>query len=145
MAHELLVRRLVADELEVLTPRYLEVKGWELNGSEFPFLDLTFHGSRPLRIRMNCQDWPEKPPSAELMEIDGEVLKGGVNDGFAIFNMSPHPTTGKPFICMRGFLEYHTHQSHLDVLWENHRREEGNNLIGLLDQVSRSWRRKYPR
>lgn len=145
MAHEELVRLTVADELEVLTPQYLKLKGWELNSSEFPVLDVTIHGSRSLRFRMNCENWPERPPSAELLEVNGEVLRGSTEDTFAIFNMSPHPTTGKPFICMRGFLEYHTHPSHLTVLWENHRREEGNNLIGLLDQVSRSWRRKYPR
>jgi len=142
VAHELLVRRLVEDELKVLTPHFMDVKGWELNNSEFPNLDVTIHGSRSLRIRMNYEDWPDRPPSAELMEVTGEVLNVGQ---FTIFNMSAHPTTGRPFICMRGFHEYHIHPSHLDVAWENHRREDGNNLIGLLEQVSRAWRKMYPR
>jgi hypothetical protein len=120
----------------------MDVKGWELNSSEFPLLDITIHGSRSLRLRMNYEDWPERPPSAELLEVSGAILNV---PPFTIFNMSPHPITGRPFICMRGFNEYHTHPSHLDVLWENHRYEDGNNLIGLLEQVSRSWRRMYPR
>lgn len=142
MGHEMLVRRLVEDELKVLTTHFMEVKGWELNSSEFPHLDVTILGTRALRIRMNYVDWPDRPPSAELMEATGEVLNVG---GFTIFNMSPHPATGRPFICMRGFHEYHIHPSHLDVAWENHRHENGNNLIGLLEQVSRSWRKTYPR
>lgn len=142
MAHELLVRRLVEEELKVLTPHIMNLKGWELNNSEFPNLDVTIHGSRALRIRMNYEDWPDRPPAAELMEITGEVLNV---PAFTIFNMSPHPTTGRPFICMRGFHEYHIHPSHLDVAWENHRYEDGNNLIGLLEQVSRAWRKAYPR
>lgn len=141
MAHEMLVRRLVEDELKVLTTRFMELKAWELNSSEFPNLDVTIHGSRALRIRMNYEDWPDRPPSAELMEVTGEVLNV---PGFTIFNMLD-PTIGRPFICMRGFYEYHRHPSHLNVAWDNHRLEDGNNLIGLLEQVSRSWRKTYPR
>jgi hypothetical protein len=142
VAHELLVRRTVEEELKVLTPHFLEQNSWELNSTEFPYLDVTILGPRPLRVRMNCEDWPDRSPSAELLEVSGETLNVG---GFAIFNMSPHPSTGKPFVCMRGFDEYHTHPSHLTELWENYRRETGNNLIGLLTQVSRSWRKAYPR
>lgn len=143
MAHELLVRRLVTAELELLTPHFLGIKGWELNNAEFPNLDVTIRGTRPLRIRMNYEDWPDRPPSAELLEINGEAL--AMANGFTIFNMSAHPTTGRPFVCMRGFHEYHIHCSHLNDAWENYRREDGNNLIGLLDQVSRAWRKMYPR
>lgn len=142
MAHEMLVRCLVEDELKVLTPQFLEQHSWELNNVEFPHLDVTIQGSRPLRIRLNYEDWPDRPPSAELLDVTGNALDVG---GFTIFNMSPHPSTGKPFICMRGFHEYHIHPSHLNELWENYRRETGNNLIGLLAQVSRSWRTVYPR
>lgn len=142
MAHELLVRRMVEEELKVLTPGFLETHSWELNSTEFPYLDVTIRGSRPLRVRVNCEDWPDRPPSAELMELNGDVLKF---DGFTIFHMGPHPNTGKPFVCMRGFQEFHTHPSHLTELWETYRRETGNNLIGLLVQVSSAWRKVHPR
>lgn len=142
MAHELIVRHLVADELAVLTKVFLEREGWTLNTAEFPHLDVTFHGSKSLRIRLNYEDWPDRPPSAELLETNGEVLNC---QPFAIFNMSAHPVTGRPFICMRGFNEYHTHYSHVSELWEQYRGQDGNNLVGLLMQVSRSWRTVHPR
>lgn len=141
MAHEMLVRHLVADELAVLTQRFLEREGWTLNAAEFPHLDVTIQGAKPLRIRLNYEDWPDRPPSAELLEATGEVLNC---PPFTIFNMSAHPATGKPFICMRGFHEYHTHPSHVTEPWEQYR-VDGNNLVGLLMQVSRSWRTVYPR
>jgi hypothetical protein len=146
VAHEQLVRLLVADELEVLTPRFLEAEGWQLNNVEFPHLDVTFQGSRPLRVRLNYEDWPDRPPSAELLEASGQGLTVGANiPGVAsIFNMSLHPTTGKPFICMRGFHEFHTHPSHLNERWENFK-GDGNNLVGLLMQVARAWRKVYLR
>lgn len=142
MAHEMLVRHLVADELAIVTPRFLEREGWTLNATEFPHLDVTIQGSKSLRVRLNYEDWPDRPPSAELLEPNGEVLTG---PPFTIFNMHPHPTTGRPFICMRGFYEYHTHYSHVSELWEQYRGQDGNNLVGLLMQVARSWRTVYPR
>lgn len=141
MAHEVLVRRLVADELAVLTERFLEMEGWMLNAVEFPHLDVTIDASKPLRIRLNYEDWPDRPPSAELQEVNGEVLSCAP---FTIFNMSAHPATGRPFICMRGFYEYHTHPSHVTEPWDQYR-VDGNNLVGLLMQVARSWRTVYPR
>jgi hypothetical protein len=142
VAHELLVRAKVAEELKVLTPRFLEVNGWVVNSSEYPTLDVTFLGTRPLRIRLNYEDWPDRAPAAELLEASGDVLSVGAT---SIFNMSSHPTTNRPFICMRGFNEFHTHPSHLGERWENYRGDEGNNLIGLLMQVSSSWRKVHPR
>ena len=141
MAHELMVKRLVADELAVLTPAFLTKMGWELNSLAYPHIDVTVLGSRPFRVRMNYENWPDQAPSAELLEVSNQVLKV---ETFAMFNMGSHPATGRPFVCMRGFHEYHTHPSHLDVSWEAVQQETGNNLIGLLTQLSRAWRKTYP-
>lgn len=142
MAHEIVVRAMVADELKVLTPNFLRVQGWELNNIEHPQLDVTFLGSRPLRVRLNYEDWPDRAPAAELLEASGEVLTVGAT---SVFNMSSHPITHRPFVCMRGFNEFHTHDSHLTERWENYRDEEGNNLVGLLMQLAHSWRTVHPR
>ena len=142
MAHELVVRAMVADELKVLTPNFLRSQGWELHNVDYPTLDVTFQGSRPLRVRLNYEDWPDRAPAAELLEASGEVLSVGAT---SIFNMSAHPITNRPFICMRGFNEFHTHSSHLNERWENYRDEEGNNLVGLLMQLATSWRTVHSR
>jgi hypothetical protein len=42
---------------------------------------------------------------------------------------------------MRGFREYHNHPSHLNDSWEIYRGQDGMNLAGLIDQLSRAWRR----
>lgn len=34
---------------------------------------------------------------------------------------SIHPATGKPFVCMQGVAEYHSHPSHLDDHWDRYR------------------------
>ena len=136
--HELLVKRRFEDEIGSLTPRFLSNRCWLLNEVDYPIIDLTFCGSRPLRLRLTCDNWDEQPPSAILLDESGGPLSGSIPGG--IFNPGPHPLRPGPFICMRGFREYHTHPSHLTVDWASFRDQDGMNLVGLLDQVSRAWR-----
>jgi hypothetical protein len=34
---------------------------------------------------------------------------------------SIHPVTGKPFVCLQGIAEYHSHPSHLTDSWDRYR------------------------
>lgn len=43
---------------------------------------------------------------------------------------SQHPALQRPFACLRGLLEYHTHPSHTDDPWDRYR-----NSIRLVDLV----------
>ncbi len=61
--------------------------------------------------------------------------------GGSVFNPSAHTQTGQPFVCMRGSREFHTHEGHRGETWDGYRGLSGNDLLGLLDQLSQVWRR----
>jgi len=136
--HEALARIKFDRELALLSDVALKARNWTVNAAQFPVLDVTFNGTDPLRLRLTCDNWDEQPPSALLLNADGtdfcRISKTG------IINCSAHPATGKYFICMRGFREYHIHSSHLTDTWETYRGQDGMNLVGLLAQVSGAWR-----
>ena len=139
--HEALSRCKFDQEIALLTPVFLRSRGWVVNEASFPVLDVTVSSSRPLRIKLDCQDWDEQPPAALLLEASGQPLAGQVPGG--IFHAGPHTNRPGPFVCMRGYREYHTHANHLADVWSTYRGQDGNNIVGLLDQVSRAWRRTY--
>jgi hypothetical protein len=130
-------------DVALITAQFLKNRGWAVHGRDFPILDISFVGSRILRVKLTCSEWDELPPAAELLNGDGTGIDGNIPGG--VFNASAHPSTGKPFICMRGFREYHTHPSHLGDLWDTYRGQDGMNLPGLLDQLSRAWRKAVGR
>ncbi|MFK2874485.1 hypothetical protein ISP13_13155 [Dyella lipolytica] len=136
--HEALSKSHFEQDVEFLSERLVEAKRWIVHSKDYPHVEVTFLGSRPLRVRLLCDNWPELPPSAILMSADGSDPK---NLPGSVFHQDAHPITGKPFICMRGFREYHTHSSHLGDRWENYRGQDGMNLPGLLVQLSSAWRK----
>ena len=136
--HEALAKANFDADAAILTDLFLHSRNWTLNKLEFPIMDVTFKGSLPLRMRLTCNDWNELPPAAEILNPDGTDYQGETKT--SIFNMGIHNLTGRHFICMRGFREYHTYAGHLNDVWDTYRDETGNNLPGLLDQLSRAWR-----
>ena len=134
------------DKQAGFTPVLLAERHWELLCREFPLLDLVFtEQSRvPLRLQFNCQEWNELPPAIALMNRDGQYLSTIPRDPAGVFNPSAHPTTGRPFICMRGSLEYHTHSSHLNDPWDQLRGKSSYDLGGIVTQVWRAWRNASP-
>jgi hypothetical protein len=108
----------------------------------YPVLDVTVNHKRPVRFRMKAPNWNEQPAAIEILKPDGqswtEQLPGGV------FNQGPHEATRRPFICMRGALEYHTHQSHVNEKWESYRGQSGMELVGILMQLAEAWRKANP-
>ena len=139
--HELLAAKNFDRDTQVLTPAYCDRSGWALLQRAFPVLDVIVSAGRDVRMRFGADNWDELPPSVELLTPDGKLwgpLPGGV------FNSGPHPATGKGFVCMRGVREYHTHPSHLGESWASYRGQDGMNLIGILTQLTRAWRKAYP-
>ncbi len=139
VVHEILAKANFDREAGFITPILAANRNWELHTCEFPIIEVTFNGSRPLRVRLTCDDWDEQPPSAELLDPDGVKPAQGLPGG--IFHADLHPKTQRPFICMRGFREYHTHPSHLNDFWDTYRGQDGMTLAGLIDQLSRAWRK----
>jgi hypothetical protein len=130
-------------EVALLTPDYLRVKRWILWSAAYPVLDLTIEAKRPLRLRVDCDNWNEVPPSVALLSPAGTFLTEAEVQPLAgsIFNQSAHEQTGRPYICMRGVREFHTHSSHRHEVWDTYRSEDGMNILGIITQITRALRR----
>lgn len=129
----------------VFNEQVLTHRKWVLNACAYPNIDCTFHDAEraPLRLHLHCNNWDAEPPSIDLLDEGGTFLQN-IPPWGGIFHAGPHPITGRPFICMRGTLEYHTHPSHLTDHWDNYRGKSGNDLAGLLSQIWSAWRKVRP-
>jgi hypothetical protein len=121
---------------------FVTAGGWELATANCPELSVVFTHPRSKRrvgFRFLFDGWDEQPPSLALFdpetkaELPWEKWPQGV---WAIGN--PHPTTGKPFLCLPGIREYHTHSSHLTDYWHNYK-AKGSYTIGFI--LHRVWQR----
>jgi hypothetical protein len=121
-------------------------RGWTLLSKEFPTLEVLFTeaGRPPLRVKLHCRDWNEQPPAIQLLNSDAQLLASIPRDPGGVFNPSAHPVTGRPFICMRGSREYHTHPSHMNDPWDQLRGKSAYDLGGILTQVWRAWQKAKP-
>ncbi len=81
------------------------------------------HGrdGNPGVFRLACGQFDAESPSVSMVdptahtELSMEQWTPGVPH-------SVHPLTGKPFVCLQGTAEYHTHPSHLADSWDRYRR-----------------------
>ena len=122
-------------------PRLAALRGWTIHEIAFPVIDASFNeaGRRTLRVRLVASDWNENPPSVELRAADGTFLKHGEAPAQSIFHQGPHPAIGRPFVCMVGTLEYHTHPNHTTDHWEYYKQGEHATLTSLLTQIWSAW------
>ncbi|MGO4569975.1 hypothetical protein AB4Z52_34330 [Rhizobium sp. 2YAF20] len=116
---------------------------WRTLSKTYPIFDVVFEhdAARPLRLRLNCEDWDDLPPSIEILNEDGTAPTGPPPNVGNVFNASAHPNTGKMFVCMRGSREFHTHTSHVHEHWSNYRGQSGMDLLGIVLQLWRAWKR----
>lgn len=126
-----------------IDPRSVRMRDWTIIEADYPVLDVLFgHASAPpLRLRLVCDDWDEIPPSIQLLDKDGQFLTTAPPNIGNVFNPGGHPTTGRPFVCMRGAREYHIHSSHTSDLWDNYRGQSGMDLGGIVFQLWQAWKR----
>lgn len=137
--HELASRTFFEDQTRGME-RIARMRNWTVYNIEYPVIDVGFAGTnKDIRIRMLCNDWNDLPPSIELLATSGEYLSTIRTDPKGVFNNSQHPVTGRPFICMIGTREYHTHTSHISDHWANHKGKPSNDLGGILTQVWNAW------
>ena len=127
----------------MLSASLAERRGWILHLIEFPVIDCTFTGTgrTALRIRMQCDNWNDQPPSITLHATDGTFLNTAPANPTSVFHAGPHPTTNRPFVCMRGSREYHTHPSHVTDFWEPVKGLSRYQLDGILTQVWNAWQK----
>jgi hypothetical protein len=150
--HDLVSRLLCEEQTNGLNARLAASRGWVLHQIEYPLIDVTFTAPEtnrlPLRLQIRCENWNERPPSIGRLDAAGGLLQCAnpargeiLPNASGIFHPGPHPNTGRPFICMAGTLEYHTHPSHLTDHWDGYRTKAGFDLGGLLTQIWNGWLR----
>lgn len=150
--HNLVSQALFEDQVKGFESRLAESRGWVFHQTEYPLIDVTFTAPElnrtPLRLRLHCENWNERPISVELMDAEARLLPSAnpprseiLPNPSAIFHPGPHPNTGRPFICMAGTLEYHTHPNHVNDHWDGYRNKAGFDVGGLLTQIWHGWLR----
>jgi hypothetical protein len=113
--------------------------GWEVVDDAYPILAVVLtHPTSRRRVgfRFLCDNWDELPPSLSLFDPDtGAELPWAKwpQGGWAAGN--PHPRTHKPFLCLPGIREFHTHTSHLREKWDNLQGRDTYSLLYILHRV----------
>jgi len=132
-------------ELELLrgdASGFVTAGGWEIASATFPGLSVIFpHPRSKRRVGFGFQfaSWDELPPSLALFdpETKAELPWDKWPQGaWAVGN--PHPTTGKPFLCLPGIREYHIHSSHVTDYWDNYKAKGTYTIPCILHRV---WQR----
>ncbi len=134
-------KALFDEEVQKIGQRLLDARSWIILEKEYPILDVLFtsESKGKLRIRLNCTDWNELPPSVAILNEDGQHYTAAPTEATNIFHAGPHQKTGLPFICMIGSLEYHTHESHIADHWESYRNKAEHDLGSLLTKIWKGW------
>lgn len=116
-------------------------RGWILHPIQYPIIDCQFTrgGRTPMRLRLDFTDWDDTPPSIQLLSADGAALQSVLQNPTGVYNGSPHPSTGRPFICMAGSREFHIHPSHLNEPWDQFRGKPGFDIGDILDKLWHAW------
>ena len=126
---------------------YVSVKGWTIVAATYPVLAVVIRHSRSLRdveFRFTCDEWDELPPSLTLHHpIGGDEFTWGEwpKGGWLVHDS--HWATRKPFLCLLGIREYHTHQSHLGDKWEGYRLRGSYRLRDIIDRVHQRFEDSY--
>lgn len=139
--HPSAAKALFVAEVAAISPRLLDQRGWVLHQAEYPVVDcsLTAPGRTTLRLRFDCTNWNDDPPLIVLQSAEGNNLSSLPANPTNVFNSSAHPSTGRPFICMRGAREYHIHPSHVNDAWDNVKHLPAYSIFNILGQVWQAW------
>jgi len=141
--HPAAAKVLFDEDVKNLSPELCKRRGWNLHSLTFPIVDCSFSekARTTLRVRLQCDDWNDKPPSVILLSADGVPLRSLPANPTGVFNGGLHHLTGLPFVCMRGAREYHTHPSHVNDLWEPLKGETRYSIGGILTQLWNAWQK----
>lgn len=134
--------------IALLDERILASRGWVIHSRVFPVLDISFRSNerQELRVKLGFDDWNDTPPSVDLCAPDGTFLMAlpQPRPGNNIFNAGAHDRTKRPFVCMIGVREYHTHASHLNEPWPNYKAQDNYTLGNVVEQIWNGWLGVWP-
>lgn len=141
--HPTAAQALFETQVAALTPALAQRRGWVVHEVSWPMIDCSFTSPQrtTLRVRLRCENWNDQPPSIDLLDADGNYLTRHFSNPTSVYNMSAHPDTARPFVCMAGSREYHTHPSHLTEFWDGFKDRSSHDLGGLLTQLWNAWRK----
>lgn len=141
--HQAVAQTLFEREVGKWPPELAANNGWIFHTLKFPVIDCEFTraGRTPLRLRFDCAQWDTEPPSVQLQDSAGTPLKALPGQPDSVFNPGPHPTNGKPFLCIAGVKEFHIHSSHLNETWAQFRNKPGFSLGDMLMKIWHAWLR----
>lgn len=141
--HPAAAKALFDAEMATLSDALAQRRHWLFHARAFPLLDCSFTAAArtTLRLRMTCDDWNDTPPSIALCAADGALLTNLLPNPTGVFNQGPHPQSGRPFVCMRGAREYHTHPSHVGDAWASLKDSSSYTLGGILTQLWNAWQK----
>ena len=141
--HPAAAKALFDQDSHHLSPALAERRGWVFHTIEFPTIDCAFTapGRSTLRLRFLCDNWNDLPPAISLHAGDGQLLFSLPSGTSSVFNGARHPSTRRPFVCMRGSREYHTHPSHVGDPWEQLKSNPSYTLGGILTQLWNAWQK----
>jgi hypothetical protein len=95
------------------------VRAWREGSDILVAFDADRNGA-PGVFRLSCDQFDTEPPSVAMLdpqtrtELPHEHWTPGVSNG-------GHPLTSKPFVCLQGVAEYHSHPSHTNDSWDRYR------------------------
>ena len=144
--HEAVSRQLFEDAVKGIGSDVCAARGWTVFSATYPIVEVGFIAPerKPVRVRVRCDGWNGQPPSIEWLDADGVPLTSIPQGPGGQLNNSAHPQTGRPFVCMVGVREYHTHPSHTGDSWETYKKRPGYDLGGIITQVWRAWQQAKP-
>lgn len=139
--HPALSKSLFNDEVGRWPSDLAGSRGWIIHQAEYPVIDCEFTrlGRTPLRLYCEFDNWDEQPPAISLKTSEGVDLTSLLPNPTSVFNANPHEKTRRPFICMAGSREFHTHSSHVNETWDQYRGKSGFGMGHLLDKIWNAW------
>ena len=126
---------------------FVAAKCWRIIATDYPILAVALRhsrSSREIEFRFSCDDWDHHPPSLTLHDSEGgleltweEWPRGewAALDG--------HPGTRKPFLCLPGIREFHTHPNHSEDKWDGYRLRGTYRLANIIDRVQQNFEKSH--
>jgi hypothetical protein len=150
--HPELSRELFKDGVEKLTHNavLLVERGWLILCAEYPILRIAMRhrATGLLRVfELDFADWNDQPPALRVMNAetggDLDVSQWPKNPPTGTYwhggnwvSPSGLLLPGRPFMCLTGIREYHTHHAHKDDGWEQYKDLDSFTLGNIVSQVS---------
>lgn len=119
MLHPALLDALLDDEIVVINER-LSSRGVTAcrNGRSVEIRSATIGAERILRL--DAERYDGDPVGVFVASAtDGHLLPG--SEWPTGLYQGEHPTLQRPFVCVRGTIDYHAHPSHVDDVWDRYR------------------------